>query len=115
MVSKQPGHGRPVGDIRADDRDTSVFTRSLELQQTAGIGQLVDDDEAIVGVIEDVMDEIRSDETGAPGEQKSRHGSARQTAAPSGYCSASRSSLANESTVVPVRFHAPSVSKRKSP
>ncbi len=37
-----------------------------------------------------------------------------QTAAPSGYCSASRNSLASESTVVPVRFHCPSVSNRRS-
>ncbi len=37
------------------------------------------------------------------------------TAAPSGYCSANRSSFASRSTVVPDRFHAPSVSNRKSP
>jgi len=39
----------------------------------------------------------------------------RYTPAPSGYSSASLSSLANVSTVVPLRFQAPSVSKRKSP
>ncbi len=39
----------------------------------------------------------------------------RHIAAPSGYCSASRSSLASDSTVVPLRFHCPSVSKRRSP
>jgi hypothetical protein len=40
---------------------------------------------------------------------------ATQTAAPSGYCSASRSSFARISTVVPERFHAPSVSNLRSP
>ena len=39
----------------------------------------------------------------------------RQTAAPSGYCNANRSSFASESTVVPDRFQAPSVSNRRSP
>ena len=39
----------------------------------------------------------------------------RYTAVPSGYCSANRSSLASESTVVPARFQAPSVSNRRSP
>ena len=39
----------------------------------------------------------------------------RQTPAPSGYSSASLSSRASVSTVVPARFQAPSVSKRRSP
>ena len=39
----------------------------------------------------------------------------RYTPAPSGYSNASLSSLANVSTVVPLRFQAPSVSNRKSP
>ena len=37
------------------------------------------------------------------------------SAAPSGYWSARRSSFASDSTVVPERFQAPSVSKRRSP
>jgi hypothetical protein len=39
----------------------------------------------------------------------------RYTPAPSGYSSASLSSLASVSTVVPLRFQAPSVSNRRSP
>ena len=63
MVAEQPGHGRPVGDVRLGERHTCVFERPLEIQQTAGVGQLVDDDEAIGGVIEDVVNEVGSDET----------------------------------------------------
>src|SRR5262245_61735688 len=46
---------------------------------------------------------------------RSSYTSDRYTPAPSGYSSASLSSLASVSTVVPLRFQAPSVSNRKSP
>ncbi len=64
---------------------------------------------------EQTIHQMRTDETRAAGDQDGGLAIHPQTAAPSGYCSARRSSFASESTVVPLRFQAPSVSKRRSP
>src|SRR5262249_18774430 len=111
MLGKHMLHRRPVRDVRLNEDHSCIVQRLLDAEQTAGIRQLVDDDEAIRSVGEGVMNQVRADETCPAGYEKR----SRQTAAPSGYCNASFSSLVNDSTVVPPRFHAPSVSKRKSP
>ena len=41
-----------------------------EVQQAAGVGQLVDDDDAIGGVRERVVNEIGADEPGAAGDEE---------------------------------------------
>src|SRR5206468_11788367 len=43
------------------------------VQQTSGVGQLVDDDEAIGGVVERVVNEVGADEAGAAGDQERCH------------------------------------------
>ena len=70
----------------------------------------------------DTLSEKRGAKDGVPlgargggGSAWAEHCRARSPTPPSGYCSASRSSFASPSTVVPCRFHAPSVSKRSEP
>ena len=50
--------------------DARIVERPLEVQQAAGVGQLVDDDEAVGGVREGVVDEIGADEPGAAGDEE---------------------------------------------
>ena len=45
----------------------------LEVQQAARVGQLVDDDDAVGGVVERVLDEVGADEAGAAGDEERSH------------------------------------------
>src|SRR5262245_18312359 len=110
VAGENVGDRGRIGDVGLHERDATARQRLLDAEQAAVVGELVDDDEPISGMIERLLDEVRSDEPGAPGDEQGAY-----TAAPSGYWSASFSSLVNESTVVPPRFQAPSVSKRRSP
>ena len=66
-------HRRAIGDVAADERDARVLQRAFKIEQAAGIGQLVDDDEAISGVRERVVNEVGADKTSATGDKKSGH------------------------------------------
>ena len=100
-----------IGDVGLDESDARILNGPVEVQQAAGVGQLVDDDEAIGGVSERVVNEIGADEAGSARDEERTQLHRR----PLGILSASRSSFASESTVVPLRFQAPSVSNRRSP
>jgi hypothetical protein len=80
MGGEEISDRRRVGDVGLHERDAAVRQRPLDVEQAAGVGELVDDDEPIVGVIERVMDEVRTDEAGAAGDEQRAY-----TAAPSGY------------------------------
>jgi hypothetical protein len=80
MRGKHACHPVAIGDIAANERDPRVAQRTLQVEQAAGVGQLVDNDQPIGGVGEGVADEIRADEPRAAGDEKNSY-----TAAPSGY------------------------------
>ena len=42
-----------IGDIRADEGDSRIGAAPFEIEQAPGVGQLVDDDEPIGGVLEE--------------------------------------------------------------
>ncbi len=64
-------HG--IGDVGLHERHARVVQRAVEIQQAAGIRQLVEDDEAVGGVCERVVNEIGADEPGSAGDEKSAH------------------------------------------
>jgi hypothetical protein len=80
MRGKHAGHPVAIGDIAADERHPRIAERTLQVEQAAGVGQLVENDQPIGGVGEGVADEIRADEPGAASDEKNSY-----TAAPSGY------------------------------
>ena len=63
-----------IGDVAAHERHARIVERSVEVQQAARVGQLVDDDEAVGGVVEGVANEVGADEPGAAGDEQSAHG-----------------------------------------
>ena len=56
-----------------DEGDARILQGPFEVQQAAGVGQLVDDDEAVGGVVERVLDEVRPDEARAAGDEEGGH------------------------------------------
>jgi hypothetical protein len=77
---KDARHHRPIRNIGLDEGHSAVGERSRQAEEAPGIGELVDDDERVGGACESVLNEIRSDEARATGDQQTA-----QTAAPSGY------------------------------
>jgi hypothetical protein len=59
-----------VGDIALDEPHARILERRAEVQQTPGVGQLVEDDETVGGVGEGVVNEVGADEAGSPGDKK---------------------------------------------
>ena len=72
-LAKHLRHRAAIGDVRLHEGHPRVFQGGLEVQQAAGVGQLVDDHQAVVGVIEQVLNQIGPDETGAAGDEKGAH------------------------------------------
>ena len=70
VLGEDARHRRAIGDVGLDEGDARIVQRALETEQAAGVGQLVDDDEAIGGVGERVVNEIGADEAGAAGDEK---------------------------------------------
>ncbi len=77
MLGKNLRHRVAVGDIRPHERDARILQRRFEIQQAASVGQLVDDDEAIDGVLERVLNEVGADEPGATGDENCWHSQVR--------------------------------------
>ena len=71
-VGEHARHDVAIGDVALDERHARILQRPLEIQQAAGVRQLVDDDDAMGRVIERVLNEVRADEAGAAGDEK-RH------------------------------------------
>ena len=65
-----PRHRRGVADVALHEHDARIVERAVQVQQVAGVGQLVEDDEAIGGVRERVVHEIGADEAGAAGDEQ---------------------------------------------
>ena len=67
---EDPRHRGAVRDIGLYERDTRILERIFQVEKTARIGQLVDDDDSIGGVRKGVAREVRSDEPRAAGDEK---------------------------------------------
>ena len=72
-IREGAGHGAGVRDVGAHERRARVFERLLQVEQAARVRQLVDNDDAMGGFGERVVDEIGSDEAGSPGDKERRH------------------------------------------
>ena len=55
MLQEHSGHRGAVGDVGMNERDAGIAQRRLKTEKAAGITQLVDNDEAGVGVLERVL------------------------------------------------------------
>ncbi len=73
MVREHARHGRGVADVGLHENDAVVLERFLEVEQAACVGQLVDDDDAIRGAGQRVVDQVRADEPGAACDEQSPH------------------------------------------
>src|SRR5262245_14888175 len=77
MLREHARHRVAIADVGVHERDARIGERPLQVQQAARVRQLVDDDEAILRTIAQVMieqmvDEVRADEPGAAGNDE-RH------------------------------------------
>jgi len=70
MLAEDGRHRRAIGNVGFHERDTRIFQRVVDVQKTAGVRQLVNDDDPIGSVREGVADEIRSDEPRAAGDEQ---------------------------------------------
>ena len=61
-------HRRPIGDVALDEGELRMVVDVAQALEAACIGQLVEDDHADVAAGEGVSDEVRTDETGAAGD-----------------------------------------------
>ncbi len=64
--------GRRVGDV-TDDQAAAVRRQVGQGALVAGVGEQVEHGHPVVGLVDDVADEVRPDEAGAPGHQKVSH------------------------------------------
>ena len=62
-----------VGDV-ADDELHPVLGQAGQRLLRGGVGELVEDGDAVVGVLDEVVHEVRPDEPRAPGHEKAFHG-----------------------------------------
>jgi hypothetical protein len=69
MPAEELRHSRTVGDIRPDEGDPRIVEDAGQIQQAAGVGELVYDDDGPGRADEDVTDEVRTDEAGATGDE----------------------------------------------
>ena len=65
---------RRVGDVAAHEPHP-VVGQPLERGEVAGVRQLIEHDDLVIGVRDDVAYEVRSDEPGAAGDQEPGHAS----------------------------------------
>jgi hypothetical protein len=79
VLFEHASHLGCIPDVAVDEHDPSVLERLGEVEQASGVGQLVDDDDAVSSVRERVSNQVRPDKPGAAGNEE------RYTAAPSGY------------------------------
>ena len=68
MVGKGTGHGGSIRDVRLHEGHARIFQRPRQIEEAAGVGELVDDNDAVGGMIERVLDEVRADEPGSAGD-----------------------------------------------
>jgi len=73
VVLEDARHRRLIGDVGLDERHARRADGPLEVEQAAGVGQFVDDDEAVGGVRERVMNQVGADEPGSPRDEKCGH------------------------------------------
>jgi len=64
-IGEDASHGAGVRDVGAHERHARVFQRLLQVEEAARVRQLVDNDEAMGGFGERVVDEIGADEAGS--------------------------------------------------
>ncbi|MNY39799.1 hypothetical protein D3C86_1745020 [compost metagenome] len=58
-----------VADVAVDEAEAGVGLKILEARQVAGVGQRVEDDDLVLGMlVQDVAREVGADETGAAGD-----------------------------------------------
>ena len=69
MLAEDAADRVTVRNVCADERDSRILQNVVEVQQAAGVRQLVDNDDAIGAVRECVVDEVRADEAGSAGDQ----------------------------------------------
>jgi hypothetical protein len=50
MRGKHARHRFAIGNIGSDERDPWIAERTLQVEQTSGVGQLVENDQPIGGV-----------------------------------------------------------------
>ena len=58
VLPKDALHLRAVADIGVDEDDTWIVKDPFEFAQASGVGQLVDDDDAVGSVLDRVMNEV---------------------------------------------------------
>ena len=74
IIRKDALHFVGVGDVGAHERIARIVRDRRERSQIAGVGELVDHADAMVGFANEMADDGRSDEARAPGDEKSlRH------------------------------------------
>ncbi len=80
VVPEEVPHRQPVGDVGLDEREARVLAHRVEAREVSGVGQLVHDDQPVLGRLQRVADEVRADEARPPGHQQRRHFQARTVA-----------------------------------
>lgn len=61
-----------VGDVAANEGH-AVVRQTLERREVAGVGQFVQHGDVMIGVVDDVVHEVRADEAGTAGDQQPHH------------------------------------------
>jgi hypothetical protein len=72
-IFHQPVDQRGVGDVTLHEGE-AIGVESVERSQIAGVGELVEHGHMIVGVLQHIVHEVRTDETGPTGDEKLAHG-----------------------------------------
>ena len=73
VFREDPGHRLDVRDVGLHEGDPRTPERRLQIAQAAGVGQLVENDETIGGMVEGVLDKVGADEAGSSGDEKCGH------------------------------------------
>src|SRR5207342_2429788 len=73
MRREHTGDRDGIGDVGLDELHARVVQRAVEIQQAAGIRQLVENDHVVGGMRERVVNEIGADEPGPACDEKSAH------------------------------------------
>jgi hypothetical protein len=62
-----------IRDVLLHERHARILQRTFEAREAAGIGQLVEDEQLIGGMVESLLDEVGADETGSTSDQQCPH------------------------------------------
>ena len=69
VLGEQPLDQRLVADVAAHEDVTPVAVETREVPQIAGVGELVEVHDRLVGVFEPVEHEVRTDEAGTASDE----------------------------------------------